>query len=196
MTSARVRPLLAISVPTVFALIVGLTHPRDLSDLSAQYWRDIHIVLLPVFPLIGAVPWLLARRGPRSLAIVAGIGGFGFGTFYTALDVLAGIGAGTVTLAGQSDAQGPLFRIGDALAVVGVVTFVIGLLAASASVIRRVGLRAVPGGLLAAFGGALILPGHVWFPIGTLALALLLAGALTLALSMPVDDASRPASIA
>jgi hypothetical protein len=174
-----VLTLLAATVPALVALLVGLTHPGELNGDTAQYWRDIHLVLLPVFPLIGFGPWLLVRRIGGWWAAAAAIGGFLFAVFYTALDVLAGIAAGTVYLAEEPDAIGSLFRIGDALAPVGVVGLAAGFAVATVAIARR-RIVAVPGGILAVLGAALILPGHVWFPIGTLALALVIAGTVVL----------------
>lgn len=189
----RLRLLLLVTAPSLFALIVGLTHPLDLTASAAEYWRNIHIVLLPVFPLIGMAPWLIARAASingvtrssavaRPLRWVAALGSYTFATFYTALDVLAGIGGGTLVLAGTPTVTGPVFRIGDALAMVGVIGLVIGTITATVVAIRVAGYRAAPGGLLAVVGAALILPGHIWYPIGSLALALYIAGYAVLAL--------------
>lgn len=191
--STRVRLVALVGAPALFALLLGLTHPLDLDASTADYWRNLHIVMLPVFPLIGAAPWLIARGGSagRPVRLLAALGGYTFATFYTALDVLAGIGGGTLVAAGTPDVTGPVFRIADALAAVGVVGLVIGAVAATIAAVQTVGYRAAPGGLLAAVGSALILPGHIWFPVGSLALALFIAGYAVLALSL---TRGRPAA--
>ena len=187
--TSRIALLLAATVPALVALIAGLFHPGNLNAGTAELWRNLHIVLLPVFPLIGFGPWLLARSVGGWWARGAALGGFLFAVFYTSLDVLAGIAAGTVFLADQPDAIGSLFRIGDALAPIGVVGLAGGFAVATVAIARQ-RIAAVPGGILAVVGAALILPGHVWFPLGTLALALVIAGTVVLSLAK-IAPASR-----
>ncbi|CAN5365818.1 hypothetical protein BH11ACT3_BH11ACT3_09840 [soil metagenome] len=197
MTSSHWRLLLSVTVPALIALLAGLTHPAHLNEASAEYWRNLHIVLLFVFPAIGAAPWLLARRVSRVgwmrwVGWVAALGGYLFATCYTALDILAGIGGGTLVLAGHSDDTGQVFKIANQLAVVGVVGLAVGMLAAGILAVRHAGLPMTAGTLLAVAGAALVLPGHVWFPIGTLALALLVAGCVVLATGI---GKPRPAQV-
>lgn len=185
MTSTHWRLLLSVTVPALIALAAGLTHPANLTGATAEYWRNLHIVLLFVFPAIGAAPWLLTRRVARVgwmrwLGRVAALGGYVFATCYTALDVLAGIAGGTLVLAGHSDDTGQVFKIANQLALVGVIGLVVGMLAAGIVAIRYAGVAMSAGLLLAVVGSALVLPGHVWFPIGTLALALFVAGGVVL----------------
>lgn len=179
--SARVRLALAVAVPELLTLIVGLTHPVALTALTAEWWRDLHIVLLPVFPLIGTAPWLVARRTGRPWRWIAGLGGFLFAVFYTGLDVIAGIAAGTVQLAGHPEAKASLYAIANIVGPIGAIGLAAGWAAATIGVMRVAGVWAVPG-LLAVVGALLVLKSHVYFPIGTLGLALLIVGAVVLAL--------------
>ncbi len=168
-------------VPTLFALIVGLTHPTSLNASTAEWWRDLHIILLPVFPLIGAAPWLVSRRSAQPWRWLAGIGGFLFAVYYTALDALAGIAAGTVQLAGHPEAKSSLYAIANVFGPIGAIGLAVAWAAATVGVMRGSIIRAVPGAL-AVVGALLVLKSHVYFPVGTLGLALLLAGGVALAL--------------
>ena len=88
-------------------------------------WWQLHIVLLPVFPLLG-VAFVLLLRGERGpLVWLARISAYVYAVFYTGLDTLAGIGAGIAVAAepaGSPVALG-LIGVGHQLAAVGVAGF-------------------------------------------------------------------------
>lgn len=169
------------TVPTLVVLLVGITHPLNLTEEAAQSWQTLHLVLLPVFPLMGLAPWIVARTADRRLGWLAAIGGYAFATGYTALDVLAGIGGGAMVLGGQSDATGPLFRIANQLALVGVYGLVFGTLVASIAAVLRGRWLAIPGAALALVGSYMISTEHIFSPLGTLALGLVVVGYAILA---------------
>jgi hypothetical protein len=173
---ARAAALVAaVTVPLLLALAIGLTHPTSLNASTATWWRNLHIILLPVFPLIGAGPWLVSRRSAQPWRWIAGIGGFLFAVYYTGLDALAGIAAGSVQLAGHPEAKSLLYAIADVLGPIGALGLAVAWAAATIGVMRASGVRAVTGGL-AVVGALLVLKSHVYFPVGTLGLALVLAG--------------------
>lgn len=176
----RVLLVLAVAVPLVIALVIGLTHPVSLNTSSAPWWRNLHIILLPVFPLIGAGPWLVSRRSARPWRWLAGVGGFLFAVYYTGLDVLAGIAAGTVQLAGHPETKSSLYAIANVFGPIGAIGLAVAWAAATVGAMRTSVMRAVPGAL-AVVGALLVLKSHVYFPVGTLGLALLLAGGVVLA---------------
>lgn len=179
--ASRAGLVLAVVVPALLTLIVGLTHPVDLNASTAVWWRELHIVLLPVFPLIGAAPWFVARRTARPWRWIAGLGGFLFAVFYTSLDVLAGIAAATVQLVGHPEAKASLYAIAHLLGPIGGIGLAVGWVAATIGVMRITGVRAFSG-LLAVVGALLVLKSHVYFPVGTFGLALLAVGGAALAL--------------
>jgi hypothetical protein len=180
--STRVRVILLVSVPALVCAIIGLLHPHHLTDDTAARWQFMHIVLIPIFPLVGLGPWLIARRANRALGLVAALGGYGFATFYTSLDLLAGVAAGTLQLAGVSAGKAPVYEVARALGMVGVISLVIACLAATAAVFVRARLRALPGGVLSVAGAALVQPGHIYPGLGTLAMVLIAAGLVLLVL--------------
>jgi hypothetical protein len=157
---------LAVALPPVALALVGLSHPTRLDADTALYWRDLHIGILPVFPLLGFAPWLVVRGHTRWLSWTAGILGFVYAAFYTSLDVLAGIGAGGLEHEGMGMARGVLFDLADALGLVGSVAFVAACLLAGGYAVRVRGLRAVPGAVLVVAGSVLFLERHIFFPVG------------------------------
>jgi hypothetical protein len=165
--------------------IVGLTHPIHLTADTAGYWRDLHIGILVVFPLLGFAPWLVVRGHSLVLSIAAGVLGFLYAAFYSALDILAGIGAGGLEHAGMHEATPVAFRLGDALGLVGSIAFVAACLVAGACAIRLRGARGVPGALLVAVGSGLFLVEHIFVPFGVLGQLMLAAGFALLVLVVP-----------
>jgi hypothetical protein len=189
--STRVRVILLVSVPALACAIIGLLHPHHLTDDTASRWQLMHIVLIPLFPLLGIGPWLIARQASRPLGLVAALAGYGFATFYTSLDLLAGVAAGTLQLAGVGAGKAPVYEVARALGLVGVISLVIACLAATAAVFVRARLRALPGGVVAVVGAALIQPGHIYPGLGTLAM-ILLAGGLVLLILVTTGPAVVP----
>src|SRR4051794_41193888 len=75
----------------------GLPPPKELTATSASWWTTLHIVLLPIFPLLAVSLWLLLRGVPGLVAWVARIAAYGYATYYSVTDVIVGIGAGELT---------------------------------------------------------------------------------------------------
>ncbi|WP_309620845.1 hypothetical protein [Salinibacterium sp.] len=186
---------LLVALPALACAIVGLTHPMRLTEASAEYWRNMHIALIPIFPLIGLAPWLIARRAGVWFGRAGAILGYGFATFYTALDILAGVAGGALVMAGDSEVTGAVFGIGRILANVGVVSLVAGCLVAGVAAFRTAGVAALPGALLATVGAVLVQPGHVYLGLGTVAMVLFAGGfvAMAFAVTRPAPAAAQPA---
>ena len=184
MSKRRLFLILCASLPAVVVGAIGLLHPHHLDAGSAAVWRTMHIVLIPLFPLIGVAPWLIARRVDRRLGWLAAVGGYGFATFYTALDLIAGVAAGTVQLAGIPEAKGPLYDIARTFGLIGVVSLAFACLVAGVAVVIRRRLSAVPGAALSLAGAILVQPGHIYPGTGTLAMGLLAAGFALLAVEV------------
>lgn len=168
--------------PLILAL-VGLTHPMHLTDETAGWWRDLHIILIPVFPLLGVNLWWLLAGFAGPLPWLGRVAGLIYLGFYGALDVLAGVAAGMVRAraaqegAPQALAVEPwLFSTGNSLADVGVWTFLLGCLVASGLLIARAGRRALPGAALLCVAAVVFLRSHIYFPVGVLAMLGMAAG--------------------
>ena len=185
--------LLAAAVaPALVLALLTPAHPTSNTADTALTWQNLHIVLLPILPLVALAPWLVAREVDRRLGWVAGVLGFVYACFYTSLDVLAGIGAGALAVAGFDAARSPLYAMGRNLAIVGIVALTAATLVASAGAFRRAGLLALPGAVLATAGSVLFYFGHVYPGRGTLAM-LLLAGGYA-ALMLAVTRTSTPST--
>ncbi len=98
-----------------------------------MHWRDLHIALLPVFPLLAIAPILLTRRHDRRLGILAVVLGFVYAVCYQALDILAGIAAGALKLEGGQGVT-TMYALADGIVVAGVWSYVAVTVLASALV--------------------------------------------------------------
>jgi len=166
---------LAAVVPPLVLAGIGLVHPMELSAATAEMWRDMHIVLLPLFPLLALGPWLVVRRSAPRLAWITALLGYVYAAFYSALDVLAGIGAGGLQLGGY-DGVGTLYRLGDALALPGTIALLLASLLASVVAIRRDGWVAAIGGVLVVVASVSYLTSHIFAPRGVLTMVAFAVG--------------------
>ena len=184
MRESRAYPLL-LALPGVLLAAAGLFHPTGLSYDTAQRWYLLHLPGLLVFPLVG---WALADlvTGRRDVvAWVVRLTAYVYATFYTALDVVSGIGAGYVTRQLGPDVPRPeavslMFRIGTPLGEVGSWALLACVVVLLADRVRALGA----GGLV----GLVLLPGawlvhteHIFSPLGVLGMVLLGAGSAALA---------------
>ena len=183
--------VLLVSLPAVACALVGLTHPVNLNMASAEQWRNLHLILIPIFPLIGLASWLIGRTAGVWFGRAGALFGYGFATFYTALDILAGVAGGVLVIAGNSDATGSVFAIARILANIGVVSLVAGCLVAGVAAFRVAGIAALPGALLATVGAVLVQPGHIYLGRGTVAMMLFAGGFVIMAFAV-----TRPAVLA
>lgn len=107
--SGAVRVAGIVAAPLALAAL-GLTHPVHLDGDTALWWHQLHIVLLPLFPLLGVNLWWLLAGLTGPLPWVGRIAGFVYIVFYGALDVLAGIAAGVVRERATQEACQPPSR--------------------------------------------------------------------------------------
>ncbi|MEU4237321.1 hypothetical protein [Actinoplanes sp. NPDC026619] len=177
--------LVATAGPLLLA-VGGLVHPGGLAAATAHRWVHLHIVLLPVFPLLvlGFVVLLWGR--PRFdvtgvATVVAWLGAGVYAVGYTGLDAVAGIGAGTV--AGQAGDQAELRRlvlalydVGDLLGRVGVFALLIAVLAGTVALYARHGPRVLAGTVVLAGAGYSFLDSHIFWPRGVLTMLAFAAG--------------------
>jgi hypothetical protein len=199
--------LAAVTVPSLVLALAGLlVHPSHLDSGTAHRWAALHIVLLPVFPLVAAgfvVPLLGRPRGVA--AVVAWIAAFAYACFYTGLDAVAGIAAGTaVDQSPQPVDRGllvdPLYEVGNRIGRIGATAFIVAAVATCAALWGRHGLRIVPGGVVLLVAGWSFLDSHMFWPRGvftTLGFAVgfaLLLWATTVGRSGPPAPAAGPAN--
>lgn len=167
----------AVALPSLALAIIGVTHPQHLTAASALYWRNLHIVTLPIFPLLAVPPVIIARRVAYVWAAwVSAVLGFIFACFYTGLDVLAGIGAGGLELDKMGMATSTVFGLGRDLGGIGAIALIIDVVFVGILAIRCLGGWAIPGSLLLLVGAAFLQHDHIYFPIGVTGQVLLAAG--------------------
>src|SRR3712207_5551712 len=97
---------LAVTVPPLVLAAIGLTHPQDLTPQSAGWWTTMHILLVPIFPLLGVAQWVLVRGVHDVLSWAVRVAAFLYMTFYGVVDAVAGIGTGTLVQNGVQAGTG------------------------------------------------------------------------------------------
>jgi hypothetical protein len=177
--------LLVTAGPLLLA-IAGLVHPGGLSATTAHRWAHLHIMLLPVFPLLALGFVVLLRGRPRLdvagvATVIAWLGAAVYAAGYTGLDAVAGIAAGTV--AGQDGDQAELRRlvlalydVGDLLGRAGVYALIIAVLAGTIALGIRHGPRVLAGTVVLLGAGYSFIDSHIFWPRGVLTMLAFAAG--------------------
>jgi hypothetical protein len=186
-----VRPRdLALALPPLLLAVAGLLHPMDLTSATSGRWLALHVVLIPVFPLLGVCLWVLLRGERGWLAWAARVAAFTYATFYGALDTVNGVAVGVLvrsTPAEQVPALlptlRPLLTFGNTLGWVGSIAFLVGVLLTLAVLARWVGRRVWPGAVLTVLGAVSFLDSHIYWPRGVLTMLVLAVGFVLLARS-------------
>lgn len=188
-----VLPLVVlVALPALVLAGIGTLHPLHLIAADALRWRNIHVAALFVFPFLGVPPWLLLRRRSRPLAAIAAILGYVYAAGYTALDVLAGIGAGNLKVDGRGG-QSSLYHPGDALGRVGTVALLLAvLIAVGVTALDRPALT-VPGSVLVLLAAVSFLTSHIVPPVGVITMVLFALGWSLLVLGTALRH-DRPAA--
>ncbi|MGW1068698.1 hypothetical protein ACWD4F_29795 [Streptomyces aureus] len=166
---------LATAAPLALAA-AGLTHPHGLFRSTASHWTGMHIALLPVFPLLTVgllIPlWHRPRPGLAGVAtVVAWAGAFGYAVFYTGLDAVAGIAAGTAVghvgpTASIGPVKHPLYDTGELLGHVGVYALIGAVAATAAALFPKHGVRILPGTAVLLGAGWSFVDSHIFWPRG------------------------------
>jgi hypothetical protein len=177
METTRTSPRTAIAVlaPPVVIGLIGLTHPAHLTQDASAWWRDLHIVLLPLFPLLAVGPWLVARSIEPVYGRITLLLGYVFACFYSALDILAGIAAGAL----KHDRQGGLatvFGYASDLGQIGSIAYIGAIAAAAGCLLRVAGPWVLPGAALALVGAYGFMQNHVYPPWGVLSMLAIALG--------------------
>ncbi|MGC0397893.1 hypothetical protein RKD27_000537 [Streptomyces sp. SAI-126] len=168
-----------ITLATVAPLVLaaaGATHPHGLSRATATDWTQLHIMLLPIFPLLTLgllVPlWHRPRPDLAGFATaVAWASAFTYAAFYTGLDAVAGIAAGTaVEHAARTAAIGPikypLYHTGESLGQVGAYALLVAVVATAIALFPKHGARVIPGTVVLLVAGWSFTDSHIFWPRG------------------------------
>jgi hypothetical protein len=183
-----------VALPGLVLAAIGTTHPHDLTVDTAGWWRDMHIGLAFVFPLLGAAQWVLLDLGPAPVRRLGRLMAFGYAVLYGVLDAMAGIGAGALAVVqgGRTPLADPLFDVGNALGSIGAWCFLVGGVLTTVAVASQAGLRALPGGLLLLVASIVFLDSHIYWPMGVLAMLGLAAGFALLSWVGPLSRFAAP----
>ena len=188
--------VLIVAGPAVVLAGLGLIHPQELTAASASWWTTLHVILLPIFPLLTVSLWLLLRGVPGPVAWVARIAAYGYATFYSVTDVIVGIGAGELTqfnvargVQARTVEVDRLVAVGNDVGEIGVWCFLVACAASALAVVVRVGRRALPGAVVLLVAGVLFTGGwHIYWPAGVVTMLVLAVGLGLLAVALPVPE--------
>ena len=188
--------LLSVTLPPLVLAAVGVTHPADLTPGTAGWWTTMHILLVPIFPLLGVAQWILVRGMRDVLSWAVRVAAFLYMTFYGVVDAVAGIGAGTLVRHGMQPRLGHgahavdgdpmlgwLFGIGNGVGTYGGWAFLLGNILLTVACWRRWGVRALPGGLILVAAAYVFLHAHIYWPAGVLSMVATAVGFGLLALA-------------
>lgn len=165
----------AALVPPIVVGLVGITHPQQLTQDASLYWRNLHVVFLPLLPLLALGPWVVANSVDRKLGHAVAALGYVYACFYTALDLLAGVGAGALKSA-DADGVRVLFDLAADLGQVGSVAFIVATAVAAGCALSAARLRAMPGSILVLAGAYGYMEEHVYWPGGVASMFALATG--------------------
>ena len=193
--------LALIVVGPVSLAAAGLFHPSPLSPESAEQWRVLHLVLLPLFPLLAVMLWTLligVREGVDGvIAVAARVCAYVYAAFYTALDVLAGIANGAIVEYGADrdldvdGVKGMIFGQGNDVLAVGTWAMIAACLLTGVVYLRRIGAWALPGTAVLLASAWSFRDAHVYPPQGVLTMLGFGLGALLLAVPVLREPAAR-----
>ncbi|MEU1411718.1 hypothetical protein [Streptomyces sp. NPDC005731] len=194
-----VRTTALVTAPPLLLAVAGLMHPRHLTAATAGHWAGLHVVLLPVFPLLvlGLLVPLWGRPGrdaDGALTVLAWAGCLGYAAYYTGLDAVAGISAGTVAGTSARGGVGRLFTTGDALGRAGVYALTVAALATCAVLLRRHGPRVLPGGVVVIAACWSFVDSHIFWPRGVVTMLGFAVGFGLLNVAASAQKAPRTAS--
>ncbi len=163
--------MLVALVPLALAAI-GLTHPNPLTAENAPWWTTMHVILVPLFPLLGVVVWMLLRTDRSALGWGGRVAALVYVVFYGVLDAVSGIAAGTVVQAGvatDSPVLSALYAMGSHFRIVGSYAFFVAviLVLASAWIAGRRGVLFYVAAVALVASGYLYTTAHIYFPKGT-----------------------------
>src|SRR5690348_1657794 len=95
-----------VALPALVLAGLGITHPARLDAGTAVWWMNLHVLALPLFPLLAAAQWVMLDRAPAVLRMIGRLAAFGFAVYYDGLDAVDGIAAGAVVHAHRGYAAG------------------------------------------------------------------------------------------
>jgi hypothetical protein len=165
----------AVALPALILAGIGLSHPSRLTADTAPWWATMHLVLIPLFPLLGVAIWIMLRHDRTAVGWGGRVAAIIYTAFYGGLDTVSGLAAGTVVRSGSdpaSDAVTSIFAAGRPLGIIGAYAFFVAVILVLASAWRsgsRGWLFYVAAGV-ALVSAYLFTVGHIYWPKGVVAM--------------------------
>jgi hypothetical protein len=183
----------AVTAPPLLLAGLGLTHPAELTAASAGWWTTLHILLVPLFPLLGVSHWILLHGRPGITAWVGRVAAFLYIAFYAVTDHIAGIGNGVVMQrsGAASMSERPeidwMFDIANDVGGPGTSALALAAIATAIVTVRAGGRPALFGALLLVVSSVYFaLAGvHIYWPRGVFTMVAMAVGFGWLALTVP-----------
>lgn len=203
--TTRLWRLIAMVLPALALAVLGTFHPPHLRPPTADTYLTLHLLAMPLFPLLVLGPWLLLGRAGaglrRAVVITARVLLLVYALYYTGLDLLAGVAsARVVQVTGGSPAHGALVRLGDRMGSVGSAALIVALIVVVGVVVvdaHASGARArwvflALGAVLAVGAACLFRSAHIFHPLGVGAMVALAVGYVLLELGAPMRVSVDP----
>lgn len=167
-----------VAVPGLLLAGFGAVHPAQLDAATAPWWTTLHVILLPVFPLLAVAQWFLLSSAPRWSRWPGRVAAFGYAAFYGGLDAVAGIAGGTVVHAqhGATPVVGAVFMAGDQVGFIGAGCFLVANVLIAVAAVLRARWWAVPGGVILLVASVSFLDSHIFWPRGVVTMLGVAAG--------------------
>ena len=182
--TSRVATAAVLALPGIVLAALGVAHPAELTQHSADSWYALHLILLPLFPLLGLALLPLVRPLNRPVGLVVTLLVYVYAVYYSALDLLAGVATGAVMRreAGRPGAVDALFNTGNQLATYGVWAFLLACLVVAGDLVWRHRLRAAAPAVLLVAASVSLLDSHIyrWRGVATVLVIGLATGWLAL----------------
>lgn len=187
-----------MALPGLALAVAGLFHPHHLTYDTSWRWYALHLPGLLVFPLVGAALAVVVRGRRDPVAWLVRLAAYGYACFYTALDVVSGIGAGWVTHQLGPDVPRPpavsqMFRIGTPLGEIGSWCLLVAAVVLLVDTVARTGVRGA-GAVLLVPGALLVHVGHIFAPEGVVGMVLVALGTAAATAAVRTIGATDPGS--
>jgi len=174
------RAIAAVVLPGLILAGIGLSHPVNLNADTAQWWATMHMILVPVFPLLALAVWVLLRRDSSPLGWAGRIAAAVYIAFYGTLDAVSGISAGTAVVATGELGDGvlALFDVGRVFGRIGALAFFVAVVAVLGSSYRA-GVRGPVfwiAGVVLLGSSYFFTTSHIYAPLGVAAMLGFAAG--------------------
>ncbi len=165
-----------LALPGLALGAAGLVHPHRLTYATSGRWLWLHLAGLVVFPLVGVALAALVRARSDPLAWLVRLTAYGYAVFYTALDVIYGVGGGyAVRAAGpgpRPEGVNTMLGLADSLGTVGSWSLLVCAVVLTVDALRRRGPSGLPAVALVA-GAWLVHTDHIFAPAGVLGMVVL-----------------------